>query len=90
MACISACSVYIPIWRLSRDEISKSTGVPSMGGERAVANWDEDAITMAVDAAKDFGKIFDALLFASTSTPFKIKQSASIVASALDLENIFT
>ena len=90
MACISACSVYIPIWRLSRDEISKNTGVPSMGGERAVANWDEDAITMAVDAAKDFGKNFDALLFASTSTPFKIKQSASIVASALDLENIFT
>lgn len=90
MASISACSVYIPIWRLSRDEISKYTGMPSMGGEKAVANWDEDAITMAVEAAKNLGKDFDALFFASTTSPFRIKQASSIIASALDLENVYT
>lgn len=90
MACISACNVYIPLWRVSRDEISKNTGIPSMGGEKAVANWDEDAITMSVDAAKDLGGDFDALLFASTTSPFRIKQASALIASALDLGSILT
>ena len=47
LAYISDCSVYLPVWKLKRDEISKETGMPSMGGERAVAHWDEDSITMA-------------------------------------------
>ena len=91
MASISECSVYLPVWKLKRDEISKETGMPSMGGERAVANWDEDSITMAVEAARSISGNFDAVIFASTSPPFRIKQCASFVASALDLDSsVFT
>lgn len=90
MASISACSVYIPVWRIKRDEISKHTGIPSMGGEKAVGNWDEDSITMAVEAAKNLDGDFDALLFASTTHPFRLKQSSSLIASALDLGNVYT
>jgi len=90
MASISDCSVYLPVWKLKREEIAKATGLPSMGGEKSVAHWDEDSITMAVEAARMLKGEFDALLFASTSSPFKIKQSASFIASALDLDNAFT
>jgi 3-hydroxy-3-methylglutaryl CoA synthase len=79
------------VWKLSRDEIAKETGMPSLGGERAVAHWDEDSLTMAVEAARGLGGNFDAVIFASTSPPFRIKQCASFVASALDLDsNVFT
>ncbi len=90
MASISDCSVYLPVWKLKREEIAKNTGLPSMGGEKSVAHWDEDSITMAVEAARKLKGNFDAVIFASTSTPFRIKQSASFVASALDIENAFT
>jgi len=45
---------------------------------------------MAVEAARMLKGKFEAVLFASTSSPFKIKQSASFIASALDLDNAFT
>ncbi len=62
-----------------------------MGGEKAVYHWDEDSLTMAVEAARGIGGDFDAVIFASTSAPFRIKQCASFVASALDLSgNVFT
>ncbi|MBI1815384.1 MAG: 3-hydroxy-3-methylglutaryl CoA synthase [Deltaproteobacteria bacterium] len=60
------------------------------GGERAVANFDEDCVTMAVAAAMncldgiDRASV-DGVLFASTSYPYKEKQAASVIAKALDL-----
>jgi 3-hydroxy-3-methylglutaryl CoA synthase len=58
--------------------------------ERSVANFDEDAVTMAVAAAADCLKgadrnAVDALYLASTSLPYAEKQSASLVATAADL-----
>lgn len=50
---------YIPRLRLSRKAIAESNGwmepsLLSLGkGERSMCNWDEDAVTMAVDAARD-------------------------------------
>jgi 3-hydroxy-3-methylglutaryl CoA synthase len=60
-----------------------------------VANFDEDSITMAVAAARDClnGKKredIDGLLFASTTSPYKEKQSATIVAAAADLRHDIT
>lgn len=58
--------------------------------ERALAWADEDALTMAVEAARDClrgrerGDI-DLLLFASTTGPFAEKQGAAIIAAALGL-----
>ena len=87
--------IYIPIYRLSREILNQVWG--GIGkGEKAVANADEDSLTMGVEAARDCLKgieksSVDALYFASTTPPYKEKQSASIVAAALDLrEDIIT
>jgi 3-hydroxy-3-methylglutaryl CoA synthase len=81
---------YVPIYRLSREEIARVWGGGFRRGEKAVANCDEDSITMAIEAATDCLKgvesdTVDGLYFASTTPPYREKQSASIVAAALDL-----
>jgi 3-hydroxy-3-methylglutaryl CoA synthase len=60
------------------------------GGERSVAYFDEDALTMGMAAAMDCLRGIDrarigGVLFASTSYPYKEKQGASVIAKALDL-----
>lgn len=90
MAGIAAYGAYIPLFRLSREAIARSWGGRSMGGERSVANHDEDSITMAVEATFDCLKGVDrkgigGLYFASTSSPYKEKQCATLVAGAVDL-----
>ena len=82
VAGISRFSAYVPAFRLALSEPG--------GPERAVAGFDEDAITMAVAAGGDCltgseRAEIDALIFASTSSPFREKQAASIIAKALDL-----
>jgi 3-hydroxy-3-methylglutaryl CoA synthase len=89
MAGITSYGAYIPRLRLPLAAISG--GAPKPGGpEKAVANYDEDAVTMGVAAAIDClagidRTTIDAVLFASTSYPFKEKQGAAIIAKALDL-----
>ncbi|MFC1925292.1 hydroxymethylglutaryl-CoA synthase family protein [Chloroflexota bacterium] len=91
---IVAYGAYIPVYRLSREVMNNTWGGGAGRGEKAVANWDEDSLTMAVEAGRtcltgmDKGSV-DALYFATTTPPYKEKQSASIIAAALDLdENI--
>lgn len=58
------------------------------GGTKAVANYDEDPLTMAVEASLDVvgdGADIDRLCFASTSAPYREKQVASMIATACDL-----
>src|SRR5690606_5555936 len=61
-------------------------------GERSMANWDEDSITMAVEAARDLlgtdddRSHVDALYFGSTTMPFKDRLNSGIIAAALTLE----
>lgn len=87
---------YVPIYRLSREEIAKVWGGGYSKEEKAVANCDEDSLTMAVAAGMDCLRgintsTVDALYFASTSAPYREKQSASIIATALDLpKHVFT
>ncbi|MCK4825639.1 3-hydroxy-3-methylglutaryl CoA synthase, partial [bacterium] len=81
---------YIPLWRLSREVISMAWGQPLAPGERAVANFDEDSITMAVAATMDCLNAInryevDGLFFATTTSPYKEKLGAAIVATAVDL-----
>jgi 3-hydroxy-3-methylglutaryl CoA synthase len=59
-------------------------------GEKAVANYDEDAVTMGVEACRDCiagldRSEIDRLFFASTTAPYAEKQSSSLVATVLDL-----
>jgi len=96
MVNIKAAGAYIPFHRLPREEIARAWDSGPLRGEKAVANFDEDSITMAVEAAMDCLKgidrdSIDALYFASTTAPYKEKQSAAVVAAALDLRRqVFT
>src|SRR5213592_2278898 len=91
---ILAFGAYIPWRRLPRKAIAETHGWfnPALKGqakgERAFCNWDEDPVTMAVEAARDcLGRNsraeVAALYFASTSAPFDDRQNAGIVAEAL-------
>ena len=94
MGGIVSYGAYIPIYRLSRAILGQVWGGEGGKGEKAICNSDEDSITMAVEAGMDCLKgmdkqSVDALYFATTTPPFKEKQSASIITAALDLrENI--
>ena len=87
---ISAIAAYLPHWRLQRAAIAEVLGRSSGRGARTVASYDEDAVTMAVEAGRrvrrgDPGSI-DQLWFASTSSPYSEKTAAPIVHAALRLD----
>jgi hydroxymethylglutaryl-CoA synthase len=89
MAGITSYGAYVPMLRLPLGAIGGGAAKPG-GPEKAVANWDEDAVTMAVAAAIDCLRgidraSVDGVVFASTSYAFKEKQGAALVARALDL-----
>ncbi|MGB6836744.1 MAG: OB-fold domain-containing protein [Dehalococcoidia bacterium] len=90
MAKIASFGAYIPLFRLSRQEMGNAWGVPAVPGERAVANADEDSLTMAVAAGSDClagidPSSVDGLFFATTTAPYSEKQCAGVIAAALDL-----
>jgi hydroxymethylglutaryl-CoA synthase len=93
---ILAFGAYIPERRLQRSEVLAAHGWFAGGlkglakGERAVANWDEDSITMAVEAARDCLAGIDrtavsAVTLASTTLPFADRLNAGVVKEALAL-----
>ncbi len=99
---ITAFGAYIPRRRLQRKAVAEANRwfAPGLAGaakgERAMANYDEDAVTLAVEAGRDClpasdpsaGRAFvDAIYFASTSMPFSDRQNAGIVAAALQLRD---
>lgn len=90
MVGITAYSGYVPRFRLDRAAIARAWGTSQPAGEIAVANYDEDPLTMAVEAAlacfvDEERDGIDGLYFASTSAPYAEKQVASMVATACDL-----
>ena len=90
MVGITSYGAYIPLYRLSREAIAKAWGTRALPGEKAICNYDEDTVTMAVAAGVDCLKGFDpkqvdGLFLATTTSPYKEKQTATIVAQALDL-----
>jgi hydroxymethylglutaryl-CoA synthase len=89
MAGITSIGAYIPIYRLNRDEIAKMWLGRSAGGFKAVASYDEDAVTMAVastlDCMRRGGGRVNGLYLATTTAPYKEKQSAAIVGTVADL-----
>lgn len=96
MSGITAYGVYIPRTRLIRSAIADANdwfdaslrGLAK--GERSVCNWDEDTITMAVEAGQDCLSVLDAdsvnaLYLASTTLPFLDRQNSVVVSQALNL-----
>jgi 3-hydroxy-3-methylglutaryl CoA synthase/uncharacterized OB-fold protein len=85
VAGIIDCAAHIPWTRLGT-----ATGGWNGKPDRTVANFDEDAVTMAVAAIRSALRgrdrsAVEALYLASTSLPYAEKQSASLVATAADL-----
>lgn len=89
MVGITAFGAYIPFNRLERKRLAEAFGEPAPPGEKAVANYDENSVTMAVEAARDClhdlapGSL-DGVYFATTTPPYREKQSATTISSALD------
>lgn len=99
MTGIKSIQPYIPAYRLPREVMAKAWGKkPALKGERSAANYDEDALTMGVEAAlalaeeksQDETANIDAVYFASTSAPYEEKLSSAMVAQVLGLQkNVF-
>ena len=95
MTGITSFGGYIPKLRMQRASIAGAhkwadPGAALKGkGERSMCNWDEDAITMGVEAVRDClksgGVIPEAVYFASTTLPFQERQNAGIISTALSL-----
>lgn len=97
MAGITSFGGYVPRLRLARQAIVDAHVWADPGlagkarGERSICNWDEDAITMAVEAGRACLNSLpdaptpEAVYFASTTAPFIDRQNAGIVSGALGL-----
>jgi 3-hydroxy-3-methylglutaryl CoA synthase len=89
MAGITAAGAYVPRYRLPRELIAREWGGGQAApGEKAVANHDEDSLTLAVNAATALGadaEGVDAVFFATTTSPWSEKQGAATIATVLDL-----
>ncbi len=90
MVGITSYGAYIPWHRMKREDCVKAWGGFAMPGERAVAYYDEDSVSMAVEAALDCvtgvdAKKVDGLFFATTSSPYKEKQCSALIAVPLDM-----
>jgi 3-hydroxy-3-methylglutaryl CoA synthase len=87
---------YVPLYRLGWNEIAMAWGKTAPIGEKAVANYDEDSVTMGVEAGVNcIGPLdrreVDGLYLATTTAPYREKQASSMIAAALDLrDDIFT
>jgi 3-hydroxy-3-methylglutaryl CoA synthase/uncharacterized OB-fold protein len=95
---IAAWGAYVPRARLERAAIAGALAWLQPGGGKARAkgtrsycHWDEDAVTMAVEAARDClgtaPRTLEVLTLASTTLPFADRSNAGLVAGALALDD---
>jgi hydroxymethylglutaryl-CoA synthase len=98
MAGICSYGGYVPRYRLNRMLVYQAMGwmnpanIANAGGEKAVANFDEDSITMAVAAGLNALNGMDrsevqGVYFASTTMPYKERLNSGIVSAALGLND---
>ncbi len=88
MSGIVAYGAYIPFYRLRRETIAEALGTRAGNGARSVASYDEDATTMAVEAARTcLAGLADrnavrALYLGTTAPPYVEKLNAAAVHAA--------
>lgn len=88
---IALCSagVCLPRYRLAAATVAQAWGGRSGSLERAVANYDEDALTLAATAAaaalEQAPEPIDAVFFVSSTAPYREKLHAAFLAAVLDL-----
>src|SRR5215475_2999692 len=89
---IVACGVYLPYYRLDRKAIGTALGVPPGRGTRAVASYDEDTTSMAVEAGRLAlrsapGVRPRGLYFATAAPAYLDKTNATAIHAALGLDD---
>jgi 3-hydroxy-3-methylglutaryl CoA synthase len=95
---IVSCGGYLPRLRLNRMSIFQNMGwfAPAIimvaQGERSFCNWDEDSLSMGVEASRDCLKgleksVIDGHYLCSTTLPFADRLGAGIVKTALNLKD---
>jgi hydroxymethylglutaryl-CoA synthase len=82
---------YVPFRRLDRSEIAKTFGSGGGKGTRAVASYDEDTTTMAVEAARLARRAapdatLGTLWFSTANPAYLDKNNASAIHAALRLD----
>lgn len=86
---ISAAAGYVPRYRLTGEEIARTHNREGGRGARSLAGPDEDALTLAVEAARRLpsGALddVDRVVFCSTTAPYLVKNNASAAVAALGL-----
>ena len=93
---IKSYGAYLPKYLMPRELIANAWDFPVVPGTKAIASVDEDSLTMAVEAGIDClsgidPKSIDGLYFASTTQVYTEKDSASFIATVLDMrEDIIT
>ena len=96
MVGILRAGVYVPQRRLERSAIFEANKWFAPGlkgsakGQKAIANWDEDAITMSVEAARNClgaldRSVVSSISVCSTSLPFTDRLNSGIAKEALTL-----
>lgn len=93
---ILAFGAYLPRRRLPRKTIADAMAWANPAlkaqakGERAIGAWDEDSLTMAVEAARDCDLAGldnpENLVLASTTLPFADRDNAALIVTALGLD----
>lgn len=92
MSGLIAYGAYVPRHRLDRSQIAAVLGSGGGRGSRAVAGYDEDPTSMAVEAARSVmrrpgaGAGPERLLYATASPPYLDKTNANVVHAALRLD----
>lgn len=80
---------YVPFHRLRRSAITEALGAGGGRGTRAVASYDEDATSMAVEASRSLMRTVavrpETVLFATATPPYLDKTNANVIHAALDL-----
>ncbi len=80
---------YVPYNRLQRSKITEALGAGGGKGTRAVAGYDEDATSMAVEASRNLMRsvdvVPDSVYFATATPPYLDKTNATVIHAALHL-----
>ncbi|WP_377890890.1 OB-fold domain-containing protein [Alkalihalobacillus sp. R86527] len=87
---IIAYEVYLPHHRISKKEVAGFHGGYAGKGTKSVAHYDEDSLTMAVNASNALTDVLEkhqpgAVYFASTTSPYQEKLCSVTLAKALHL-----
>ena len=91
---ILAYGSYVPYWRLQRAAIGAALGSGGGKGTRAVASYDEDATSMAVEAGRlamasaPDGLTSAGVLFSTTTPPYLDKTNATAIHAALGFDAV--